>query len=65
MQIDPLLKQGLSLNQVKEQSTLLKISTESVSKLGALGFVLSSTSDDELHTLDDLENEVMQLYLIE
>lgn len=62
MQIDPLLKQGLSLDQVKEQSTLLKISTESVSKLGALGFVLSSTSDDELHTLDDLENEVMQLY---
>ena len=62
MQIDPLLKQGLSLDQVKEQSTLLKISTESVSKLGALGFVLSSTSDDELHTLEDLENEVMQLY---
>ncbi len=62
MQIDPLLKQGLSLDQVKEQSTLLKISAESVSKLGALGFVLSSTSDDELHTLDDLENEVMQLY---
>jgi cell division protease FtsH len=62
MQIDPLLKQGLSLDQVKEQSSLLKISTESVSKLGALGFVLSSTSDDELHTLDDLENEVMQLY---
>jgi len=62
MQIDPLLKQGLSLDQVKEQSTLLKISTESVSKLGALGFVLSSTCDDDLHTLDDLENEVMQLY---
>jgi cell division protease FtsH len=62
MQIDPLLKQGLSLDQVKEQSLLLKISTESVSKLGALGFVLSSTSDDDLQTLDDLENEVMQLY---
>jgi cell division protease FtsH len=62
MQIDPLLKQGLSLDQVKKQSTLLKISTESVSKLGALGFVLSSTNDHELHTLDDLENEVMQLY---
>jgi cell division protease FtsH len=62
MQIDPLLKQGLSLDQVKKQSSLLKISTESVSKLGALGFVLSSTNDHELHTLDDLENEIMQLY---
>ena len=62
MQIDPLLKQGLPLDQVKAQSPLLKISTESVSKLGALGYVLSATPDAGLQTLEELEQDVMQLY---
>jgi len=62
MQIDPLLRLGLPLDQVKEKSSLIKISTESVAKFGALGFVLSSNRDGDLNTLDDLENEIMQLY---
>lgn len=62
MQIDPLLRQGLPLNEVKAQSTLLKISTESVSKLGALGYVLSASHDNGLQTLEELEQDVMQLY---
>lgn len=62
MQIDPLLKQGLSLGEVKQKSPLLKISTESVSKLGALGYVLSATPDAGLQTLEELEQDVMQLY---
>ncbi len=62
MQVDPLLKQGLPLDQVKAQSPLLKISTESVSKLGALGYVLSATPDAGLQTLQELEQDVMQLY---
>lgn len=62
MQIDPLLKQGMSLDEVKAQSPLLKISTESVSKLGALGYVLSATPDAGLQTLEELEQDVMQLY---
>ena len=62
MQVDPLLKQGLPLDQVKTQSPLLKISTESVSKLGALGYVLSATPDAGLQTLEELEQDVMQLY---
>ncbi len=62
MQVDPLLKQGLPLEDVKSQSSLLKISTESVSKLGALGYVLSSTPDAGLQTLEELEQDVMQLY---
>ena len=62
MQIDPLLRLGLTLDQVKEKSSLIKISTESVAKFGALGFVLSSNRDGDLNTLDDLENEIMQLY---
>ena len=62
MQIDPLLKQGLPLDEVKARSPLLKISTESVSKLGALGYVLSATPDVGLQTLEELEQDVMQLY---
>lgn len=45
MQIDPLLKQGLALDEIKERSDLLKISTESVSKIGALGYVLQASDD--------------------
>lgn len=62
MQIDPLLKTGMSLASIKEKPLLMKISTESVSKLGALGYVLSATPDTGLQTLEDLEQDVMQLY---
>ncbi|MYN29923.1 AAA family ATPase [Duganella levis] len=62
MQIDPWLRQGLSLAEVKERSPLLKISTESVSKLGALGYVLSASDDVALRTLEELERDVIQLY---
>ena len=62
MQIDPYLRQGLSLAEVKAKSHLLKISTESVSKLGALGYVLSSGDDVSLRTLEELEQDVIQLY---
>ena len=62
MQIDPLIRQGLSLEEVKQKATLLKISTESVSKLGALGYVLSSTEDAHLQTLVELEEQVCGLY---
>ncbi len=62
MQIDPYLRRGMSLQEAKEKSNLLKISTESVSKLGALGYVLSSNDDVHLHTLEELEQQVVQLY---
>lgn len=62
MQIHPMLRQGLSLEQIKERSGLLKISTESVSKLGALGYVLATSDDVSLRTLVELEQDVMQLY---
>jgi cell division protease FtsH len=62
MQIDPFLRQGLTLAEVKEKSHLLKISTESVSKLNALGYVLSAGDDMSLRTLEEMERDVMQLY---
>jgi cell division protease FtsH len=62
MQIDPYLREGLPLSEVKEKSHLLKISTESVSKIGALGYVLSSGEDVSLQTLEEMEQDVMQLY---
>ncbi|WP_034349211.1 AAA family ATPase [Noviherbaspirillum massiliense] len=62
MQIDPYLRKGMSLEQVKEKSHLLKISTESVSKIGALGYVLSSGEDVSLQTLEEMEQDIIQLY---
>ncbi len=62
MQIDPHLRQGLSWDEVKAKSNLLKISTESVSKIGALGYVLSSANDVSLRTLEEMEQDVIQLY---
>jgi cell division protease FtsH len=62
MQIDPYLRRGMPLAEVKEKSHLLKISTESVSKIGALGYVLSSGEDVALQTLEEMEQDIMQLY---
>jgi cell division protease FtsH len=62
MQIDPYLREGLDWNEVKEKSKLLKISTESVSKVGALGYVLSAAHDVSLRTLEEMEQDVIQLY---
>jgi cell division protease FtsH len=62
MQIDPYLREGLSLAEVKEKSHLLKISTEAVSKIGALGYVLQSGEDMSLRTLEELERDVIGLY---
>jgi cell division protease FtsH len=62
MQIDPWLRAGLPLAEVKERSPMLKISTESVSKLNALGYVLSASDDVALRTLEELERDVIQLY---
>jgi len=62
MQIDPFVRQGLSWNEIKAKSSLLKISTESVSKIGALGYVLSSAEDVSLQTLEEMEQDVIQLY---
>lgn len=62
MQVEPLLAQGLDLAEVKERVRTLKISTESVSRMNALGYVLSSGEDVGLQTLEDLENRVMELY---
>jgi cell division protease FtsH len=62
MQIDPHLRNGLSWDEIKEKSNLLKISTESVSKIGALGYVLSSGDDVSLQTLEEMEQDIMQLY---
>jgi len=62
MQIDPYLRAGMSLPEVKEKSHLLKISTEAVSKIGALGYVLQSGEDMSLRTLEELERDVVGLY---
>ena len=41
---------------------LLKISTESISKVGALGYVLSKQQEDKLFSRKALERDIMKLY---
>jgi cell division protease FtsH len=50
------------LSIVKEKMKFLKISSESISKFGALGYVLSSDSDNKLNTRLDIEEEIIALY---
>jgi cell division protease FtsH len=48
---------------VKDQSTVVKVSSESVSQLGALGFVLNENSDEMmLQSIEEMEWEIKQLY---
>lgn len=50
------------LSKLPVNLNVLKISTESVSSVGALGFVLSKDSDNKLFSRDHMENLVEQLY---
>lgn len=61
-QIQPLIAAGKSWKEVKESSKLLKISTEAIAKVNALGYVLNSQEDRTLKTLAQLEQEVVELY---
>ncbi|HIQ46449.1 MAG TPA: AAA family ATPase [Sulfurovum sp.] len=55
--------QGGDLEQIKEATRILKISSEAVSQLGALGFAMKEQSDDRLlRNIDDMEWELRQLY---
>ncbi|MEA2047716.1 MAG: AAA family ATPase, partial [Campylobacterota bacterium] len=49
--------------KVKMQSRVVKVSSESVSQIGALGFVLNENSDEMmLQSIEELEWEIRQLY---
>lgn len=50
------------LDLIKKEISLLKISSESISKYNALGYVLNSTDEVLLQTKKDLENEIISLY---
>lgn len=55
-------KFGLDIPIIKENIRILKISSESISKYKALGYVLNSEEEVGLKTKKDLENEVISLY---
>jgi len=49
--------------RVKEQNRVIKVSSESISDIGALGFVLNENSDEMmLQSIEELEWEIKQLY---
>ena len=57
-----LTQAGHDLSKVKELIDVIKISTESISKYNALGFVLSKEKELKLNTLSEYEAEITQLY---
>lgn len=50
------------IQKIKEEMNFLKISTESIAKYNALGFVLSSEDNVLLKTKKDYENDIVSLY---
>lgn len=59
---EALLKSKGDLVNLKQHIDVIKISTESVSKMGALGFVLSREKEVQLESLTDYESQIKQLY---
>lgn len=57
-----LRKNNGNVATLRDDLPVIKISTESVSKLGALGFVLSKTEDAPLMTRAEYEAQVLHLY---
>lgn len=53
---------GYDVDKAFDAMNLLKISTESISKVGALGYVLSKQQDDKLFSRKALERDIMKLY---
>jgi len=55
--------QGGELQQIKESTRILKISSESISQIGALDFDMREQHDDRLlQNIEDMEWELRQLY---
>ncbi|MEA3434355.1 MAG: AAA family ATPase, partial [Campylobacterota bacterium] len=55
--------QGGELEQIKEATRILKISSESISQIGALGFAMREQHDEMLlQSIEEMEWELRQLY---
>lgn len=61
-EFDRYYSKDTNLDNVKDKIKFLKISSESISKFGALGYVLNSESDNKLNTRTDIEEEIIALY---
>lgn len=57
-----LIESNGNIGTLQQNLNVIKISTEAVSKLGALGFVLSKEKDVKLINRLDFENEILHLY---
>jgi len=52
----------MDMQKTKEQMKVIKISSESISRANALGYVLSESEELLLHSINELEKEVRILY---
>ncbi len=60
--LDAIRRVDDSFDYMREHSKTLKISTEAISKVGALGYVLSSQEEVGLYSRTDLESRICSLY---
>ena len=57
-----LKENNMDIEKTKEQMKVIKISSENISRVNALGYVLSESDDMLLHSIYELEKEVRILY---
>ena len=57
-----LAEKGLSLSEIKDKIKLLKISSESIAKYKALGFVLNENEGNLLKKRSEYEEDIISLY---
>jgi cell division protease FtsH len=53
---------GLDMEQTEKKMKVIKISSENISRINALGYVLSEGEDMLLHSIAQLEREIQVLY---
>lgn len=57
-----LVNKGYDLEKIKSEIKIVKISSESISQFGVLGYVMNENDDTSLTTRDILEEEIISLY---
>lgn len=53
---------GTPIEEIKQKSTFIKVSTESIAQQGALGYMLSTRPENSLRSISELEQTIVELY---
>lgn len=56
------IEAGLTAPEIKQRSTFIKVSTESIAQQGALGYMLSTRPENSLLSIGEIEQTIVELY---